>query len=55
MSVSAILCVADVTLLHLRDPHGKPDCRWVGRDMEVSEEICDLAKASMVIFLEVVK
>lgn len=53
--MSAVLCVADVILLHLRDPQGKPNCRWVGRDMDVSNEICDLAKASMVTFLEVVK
>lgn len=55
MSVSAVLCGEDVILLNLRDSHGKPNCRWIGRDMNVSDEICDLAKASVVIFLEVVK
>lgn len=31
-------------------PHRKPSCRWVGRDKNVSDEICHLAKASIVIF-----
>ena len=54
MSVSAVLCVADVILWHLRDPMESPAA---GGFVEtwMFDEICHLAKASTVIFLEDVK
>lgn len=36
-------------------PPWKAHCRWVGRNMDVSDVTCDFAKASTVGFLEVVK